>query len=376
MTVYVDVSAAVHRRAGLGRYASNLSEALYHAIPQKLALFHNREEDWQPLPWTVGADITSRSIRMGYKPWRLLVWLAQRAGIGFDRLLPGADLYHATEHLLMPLRDIPSVLTVHDLIFHLFPEHHKRLNYWYLNLTMPLYCERVSYIIAVSQSTKKDIHRLYGVPDGKVTVVHEAADERYSPVSAAVVAAIRAKYGLPTKYVIFVGTVEPRKNLVRLFDALEHLHRQDRGLPLVLVGSRGWLYEPILRRIENMPEGSIVQLGYVPEEDLPPLYAAAEFSVQPSLYEGFGLPVLELMACGTPVICSSSSSLTEVGGEAAAYFDPTSTDDMAAAIDRLHSSKELRLQLSRDGLEHAHKFSWKRAAQETISVYRQVRAKH
>jgi len=376
MTIYIDVSAAVHRRAGLGRYATNLSKALHKAIPRDLALFHNREENWKPLPWTAGKDVASRSIGLGYKPWRLLIWLAQLGRLGFDKLLPGALLYHATEHLLMPLVEIPTVLTVHDLIFRLFPEHHKKLNYWYLNLTMPLYCKRASHIIAVSQRTKDDLLRLYGVPSNKVTVVHEAADDLFGAVPAQAMHVVRSKYGLPAEYAIFVGTMEPRKNLIRLFDALELLHSQGRGLPLVLVGSSGWLYEPILRRMEAMPDGTVIRLGYVPEEDLPPLYAAAAFSVLPSLYEGFGLPVLESMACGTPVACSATSSLPEVGGQAAMYFNPENADQIADTLDRLQSDVELRHELREAGKEQARCFSWERAAQETLSVYRQVQAKH
>ena len=138
--IYVDVSAAVHAKAGIGRYAESLARALVARQPGRFALFYNRVAGSRP-PAGLEA-VPARTVRAGYKPWRLAVWLGQLAGVGFNRLVPGAELFHATEHLLPPLRGVPTVLTVHDMIFKLFPQHQKRLNYWYLNATMPLYCRR------------------------------------------------------------------------------------------------------------------------------------------------------------------------------------------------------------------------------------------
>ena len=138
MSLYLDISAAVHRRAGLGRYAESLARALAELIPDQLAFFYNAENGIEPLKGLEKAPV--HTVALGYKPWRMLVWLGQLAGTGFNQLVPGASLFHATEHLLLPLRGIPTVLTVHDLIFRQLPQHHKRLNRWYLNLTMPLYC--------------------------------------------------------------------------------------------------------------------------------------------------------------------------------------------------------------------------------------------
>jgi hypothetical protein len=136
VTIYFDVSAAVHRRAGLGRYADSLARALLPLLGDRLALFYNREQGIEPL---VGLEhLSARTVALGYKPWRMAVWAGQLAHAGFNRLLPGAELFHATEHLLLPLRGVPTVLTVHDLIFRHLPQHHKRLNRWYLNMTLPL----------------------------------------------------------------------------------------------------------------------------------------------------------------------------------------------------------------------------------------------
>jgi len=370
MSIYIDVSAAVHKRAGLGRYAESLVRALVQREPGRFALFHNRESGFQPLKGL--EDIPTRSVPLGYKPWRMVVWLGQLARVGFDRLLPGAELFHATEHLLLPLRHAPTVLTVHDLIYHLFPQHHKRLNYWYLSLTMPLYCRRADAIITVSESSKRDLERCYGVPPDKVTVVYEAAAPRFRPATPEAIAAARRRYNLPERYVIYVGTIEPRKNLVRLLETMRLLHEKRETIRLVIVGGLGWLYEDFLHYLEEMPSGNVIMLGYVSDEDLPALYSGAALFALPSLYEGFGLTVLEAMACGTPVVCSRTSSLPEIAGDAAVYFDPTDVQEMAEVMHQVLNDEERQEEMRARGLAQAAQFSWSRAAEETMAVYQQL----
>ncbi len=371
MSLYLDVSAAVHRRAGLGRYAESLARALVAADPNRYALFYNRERGVEPL---AGLEhLPTRTVALGYKPWRMLVWLGQLARVGFDWLLPGAKLFHATEHLLLPLRSIPTVLTVHDLIFRHLPAHHKPLNRWYLNLAMPLYCRRATHIIAISECTRRDLISAYGLPPEKVTVVHEAAGPRFSPQPSEAVTAVRARYGLPDRYLLFVGTIEPRKNLSRLLAAFETVHCEELTDGLVVVGKRGWLYDAFFATLERSPARDVVIFpGYVPDEYLPAIYAGAQALVFPSLYEGFGLPVLEAMACGTPVACSNASSIPEIGGDAALYFDPTDMEAMAGVIGHVSRDAALREEMRRRGLVQAARFSWGRVAQETQMVYRQV----
>jgi len=371
VAIYVDVAAAVHGRAGLGRYAESLARALAALAPERLALFYNRGGDTRPL---AGLEaIPTRSLRAGYKPWRMAVWLGQLARLGFDGLLPGAELYHATEHLLMPLRQVPTVLTVHDLIFQRFPEHHKRLNYWYLSAAMPLYCRRASAIIAVSQATRQDLVQFYNVDPARVSVVHEAAAPHFAPASPAQVADARARYGLPDNYLLHVGTIEPRKNLTRLIEALHRLRAGGQDVVLVMVGSKGWLYQAFFQRLEELALGDAVVLpGYVPDADLAALYSGARLVAVPSLCEGFGLPILEAMACGVPVVCSNTSSLPEVGGDAARYFDPRDVEAIADTILSVWRDDGLRERLRQQGLARAARFSWARAAEETLAVYEKV----
>lgn len=371
--IYVDVSAAVHSRAGLGRYSQRLAQALASACPGRIGLFHNQGRDGRLPPELEG--LPRRNVRLGYKPWRLAVLLGQVGRLPFNRLVPGVELFHSTEHLLLPLRGVPTVLTVHDLIFKLFPSYHKPLNYWYLNLAMPLFCRRADAIIAVSEASRRDIIEQYGVEPAKIHVVYEAAADYFRPPAPEEIEMAREKYGLPDQFLIHLSTVEPRKNLDRLLDALLLLRRDFPRLRLVLVGAKGWLVDDFFARLERDALLDVVlSLGWVPDEDLPAVIAAADLAVQPSLYEGFGLPILEHMACGQVVAASNSSSHPEVGGEAAAYFDPLDVEQMAAVIGRLLADEDEYEKRRELGLQQAQRFSWERAAQETLAVYESLLA--
>lgn len=379
--IYVDVSSAVHGKAGLKRYAQSLVYALAPLLGERLRLFQNSLGRHGPLGgWAeigIAQPPPTIGVRYGYKPWRGLVWLRHLLHWPLDYLLPEAALFHATEHLLPPLRDIPTVLTVHDLIYEHFPQHHKARNYLYLKATMPMYCRRASAIIAVSECTKADLLHLYNVPPSRVTVIPEAAAPHFKPQDAARVDAVRRRYGLPPRYLLTVGTIEPRKNLDRLVDACGPLFAADLVDALVLVGKPGWLYEGFFHHLDASPWRERVMLtGFVPDEDLPAVYAGAMLAVQPSLYEGFGFPVLEAMACGTPVCASKNSSLPEVGGEAAVYFDPENTEEMTAVLGMLLHDAERRHMMRQWGLEHAGRYSWEETARRTIALYEKVIREH
>ena len=373
MTIYIDVSPAVHQRAGLARYSESLVRALLRqrGHERSIGLFYNRDRQAQPLAGL--SDVPVRTVHAGYKPWRMAAWAGHLAGIGFDRLVPNAELFHATEHLLMPLRATPTILTVHDLIYRLFPSYHTRLNYWFLNAAMPLFVKHANAIITVSESTKRDLVRLYGVADNKVTVIYEAASPDFRRASADEVAATKRRYGLPERYLLVVGTIEPRKNLIRLVAALRKLRLDYPDLTLVIVGRAGWLYQDFFEDLEKLDDPKAVLLsGFVPDADLPAVMTGATACILASLYEGFGLPILEAMACGTPVVCSRTSSMPELGGDAAHYFDPYEVEDIAAAIAAVAADPDVAEEMRQRGLQQAARFSWEQTADQTFALYERV----
>jgi glycosyltransferase involved in cell wall biosynthesis len=288
------------------------------------------------------------------------------------------DVVHDTYHyapFLSP-SSYARVVTIHDLVPLVMPETcacsvqshvtHRTLVRWV--------AKRAGHIITDSDCTRRDVIEHYRVPPDRVTTVYLAAGNAFRPVEdTEQLLAVREKFDLPDEFILYVGTLEPRKNLVRLIGAYKRALPSLGGIPLILGGGLGWKYDEILRAAKDPSlEGRVRLLGRVPDDDLPALYNLATVFVFPSLYEGFGLPVLEAMACGTPVITSRTSSLPEVAGAAGLLVDPLDEDEIARAMVDVVSQECLRSTLSREGLAQAAKFSWQRCAQETLEVYRNV----
>ncbi len=375
MRIAIDLSPAVHQKAGLGRYARTLAEhlvALDHDHQYIAFAYGSPAQD--ALPPSLQA-LPRANIPLDVRPWRMGVWLAHALGIPLDRALPRVDIFHATEHLLPPLKNARTVFTLHDLIFQIFPEFHLPLNRWFLRNAMPHFLRRADAIVAVSECTRRDAVRLYGVPPEKVSVIYEGVNPALRPVEDPdVIAAARARYARNQPFLLFLGTIEPRKNIPALVDALQVLRA--RGFPhrLLVAGRRGWLYQGVFEHARQAGmESQVDFLDYVPDADLPALFAACDAFVFPSLYEGFGLPPLEAMACGAPVVCSNTSSLPEVVGDAALCVNPREPAEIAAAVERVIGDNRLRAELRAKGLAQGTKFSWERAARETLQVYQKVR---
>jgi glycosyltransferase involved in cell wall biosynthesis len=375
MRICVDVSAAVHRRGGLGRYAQELTTALLavDAEDEYLAFYNRPAQARVPPPLDRLRHLT---INLPNKPWRLSALCAHFAGLSQDRLFPGVDLFHATDHLLPRFFRLRSVFTLHDLAFRFYPETHTPLNRWFLNVMMPSFLSAAGAVIAVSEHTKRDALRAYGIDEAKVRVIYEGVNPRFCPTDPETVEATRRKYGLPDRFILAVGTIEPRKNLSTLLAAYRLLKGQEVEHKLVIVGKKGWLYGGFFRQLRDTGlESEVIFPGFVPDEDLPALYGGADLFAFPSLYEGFGLPPLEAMACGTPVVCADSSSLPEVTGDAALLVPPTDVAAWAEALRRLACDADLRASLRARGWERARRFSWEQAARATVEVYRQVMAR-
>jgi len=369
MRICIDASPAVHHRAGLGRYAQELATALLDIDSENdYVAFYNRPSDAHVDPPL--DRLPHLTTNLPAKPWRMSALVAHFARISQDRLFPGIDLFHATDHLLPRLTRLKSVFTLHDLVFRFYPHTHKPLNRWFLTLMMPRFLKAADAVIAVSESTKRDAIRIYGIDEGKVTVIYEGVSQHFRRASPEAISAARHKYSLPDQFLLSVGTIEPRKNLTSLLEAYHTLKSEGLPLGLVIVGKKGWLYSGFFNRMHELGLDSAVAFpGFVPDEDLPALYSAADLFVFPSLYEGFGLPVLESLACGTPVVASNASSLPEVAGEAAILVDPRSVEALVRAVKDVLGNRELREDLRERGPKQAARFNWQRAARETLAVY-------
>jgi len=283
----------------------------------------------------------------------------------------GADVIHST-YAMPPSTPLARVVTVHDVSFLRHPEWFTRRHRAVLNVGVRHSARLAQRVIVPSTFTRDEVHDLLGVPGERIVVTPEAADESFRPLDGSTTEAALDRLQIPRPYVLAVGNLQPRKNLMRLLRAWRLLVRsgQEAGCRLVLVGGNHGMREPVEAEVRSLGLGGSVHLtGYLPHADLPALYAAARAFVFPTLYEGFGLPLLEAMACGTPVACSRVASLPEVAGDAAAYFDPLDVDDIAAALGALLGGDGLLDALSARGLRRAAEFSWRACATATVRAY-------
>ena len=278
-------------------------------------------------------------------------------------------IYHATEHLL-PYLPCPTVLTVHDLIFEQYPQHHTHVNRVFLKIAMPLFVRSADAIIAVSAHTRSDLIRRYETPHHKIHVIHEGIDSSFRPAPRHEVRRILDLYCSEKPYLLMVGTLEPRKNHATALRALAILRARGYSHQLLIVGPEGWLFEPVRRLVTELGlESQVHFTGFVPAGDLPALYTGAACVLHPTLYEGFGFPVLEAMACGAPVVCSNVSSLPEIAGDAAKLVPPTDSTALAAAVQDVLDSPALARSLRHNGIRQAAKFRWDIAAIRTLDLY-------
>jgi glycosyltransferase involved in cell wall biosynthesis len=284
---------------------------------------------------------------------------------------------HPVNVFLLPIQALPffhprnSVITVHDIAYEFFPEAFSKFMLFYLKLTTRFGVKFAKKILAVSQSTKNDIVKVYGISPEKITVTHLGVDPRFKPMTYDEVQPVLDKYNLAyKKYILFCGTLQPRKNIGKLVDAFIKLKKDYRiEEKLVIAGGRGWLWEPIVAKIaEAGMKDAIRSLGFIDTKDLPALYNGAEVLTLPALYEGFGLPPLEAMACGIPVVVSNVSSMPEVVGDAGILVDPNSIESIAEGILNVLMDKNLQNELSKKGIERARQFTWDETARKTLEV--------
>ncbi len=374
-TIAIDYTPAYEQGAGIGRYVRELVSALaQHDHQTEYRLFVSGTPSNNDLP-NFPTNYQWKTTRLSPK-WLARLWHRLHLPLHIERFVGDIDLYHATDFVLPPThKSTKTILTVHDLSFIRVAETASPSLRQYLNRVVPISVQRATHILADSQATKDDLIELYSTPKAKITVLLSGIQEHYKPiVDDQKLADIQAKYNIPNRpYLFSVGTVQPRKNYGRIIQALAQLRQQDNDLSFVIAGGKGWLEDEMYETIEQTQMSEYVHLiGFVDDADLPALYTSAEITVFSSLYEGFGFPVLESMACGTPVITSNVSSLPEVGGDVALFVNPTSVDEIRDAIQQLIDDNDLRQNLRQRGLEHIKKFSWPNSAKKLKQIYDSV----
>lgn len=360
-----------YRRAGVSQYTEQVLRLFVTDTLTRgdsLSVFvgpDKRVHDWFPVRSNVSYHLSH--LPTGSAPGRIL-WEQCIAPIAARR--EHLDVLFCPVNVVPVAALAPSVVTVHDLAFIAYPEAYHASKRRYLSLMTRLSVRRARRVIAVSAHTKDDLVHHFGVAPAKVTVIPNAMDSRFHPASdLAAVARFKTDHHLPERCILFVGTVEPRKNLQRLIEAFARLGRAEQDVTLVIVGASGWMTSnlaPVVRRHELTDR--VLFTGYVPDDELPRWYQAATVFCYPSLYEGFGLPVLEAMACGTPVVASNASSIPEVAGDAAVLVNPTDVAALSGALQTLLADAPRRAEMRRAGIERARDYSWERTASATYAV--------
>jgi len=285
------------------------------------------------------------------------------------------DVIHETYHFgpfLFPTDKI-SILTVFDLSPLIFPETHRYSTVLMHKLLFPLIIRNSDKILTISESTKQDLMKYLNISEKKIIVTYLSADEKFKPLNNKAINDIKQKYKLNFPFILYVGTLEPRKNIPVLLRAFYKLKKKNLQYKLIIAGKKGWKYKEIFEITNKLNlQKDVIFTGYVSDEDLPKLYNAADLFVYPSLYEGFGLPPLEAMACGTPVITSNTSSLPEVVGDAGIMTNPYNVDGLANAMHEVLTNDGLSEDMIKKGLKRAKMFSWEKTAKETLKVYEET----
>ena len=371
MRIAINTLAMRRELHGGGNYIKNLVWALSRIDAENDYLIFGSSENadhLKGLPGNFRIELapSNRALRL---PWEQTVLPMK---LKRERI----DVFHGPGFVAPFIKTCSQVVSILDMTFDLLPQRHSLVKRIYFQNMIPSMVKRSDQVITISESSKRDILDFVRVEPEKISVTPLGVDSRFKPVTdKARLLNIREKYDLPREFILFVGVIEPRKNLKSLLAAYEAGSLSDR-FDLVLAGSLGWDYSGLIEKISNSRlRASIRMPGYVDDGDLPALYSTAAVFVYPSLYEGFGLPVLEAMACGAPVITSSISSLPEVTGDTAILVDPNDASALGSALQRMLEDQELREDFAKRGWERAKLFTWARTAETTLEVYELATAK-
>jgi glycosyltransferase involved in cell wall biosynthesis len=374
MRIAIDYTAGIDQPAGIGRYARNLAAALARVDAADRFTLFSSEPPHPDRGFPVAPNIRARVLPVGNR-FMTIAWHRLRLPLPAEAVMGWADVVHGPDFTLPPALRARRVVTIHDLAYLTHPQCALPSLVTYLSRVVPRALHAADRVIANSQRTADELRRYYDVPPERVRVIYLGFDPAFAgAVDPAAVERVRARYGLERPTVLAVGTIEPRKNYAGLLTAFAQARRRPEGpRRLVIAGRKGWLYEGVFETARQLNLGDAVTfLDFVADADLAALYHAADVLAMPSLSEGFGIPVLEAMACGTPVVCSDGGALPEVAGDAALLVPPEDVDALAAALVRAVSDDALRQLLRARGYAQARRFSWDEAAREHVRVYHEA----
>ncbi len=373
MKILVNATSLVTLPTGIGRYTLSMYREMMKRFPEEDYTFfydyyYSKELKIQASPLVSKLrgkmvhrrGVIARGARKAKATWTK-----------FSSLFRHFDVYHEPNFVPMDFPASKIVTTVHDLSFMLYPQWHPKERVEFMEKNFASRIELSDVILTVSEYGKREVEKYVGVPGDKIKVVYNAVDERFRPLSkASVTTYLRAKR-YPENYVLFVGAVEPRKNLETLIGAFGDIERSFGNLHLIIVGPKGWLYESVFKKVEELGLTNKVHFtGFVADEELIYLYNGAQVFVYPSFYEGFGIPVLEAMACKIPVIVSNTSSLPELVGDAGMLVDPHSQEGFAEAMRKVLSDKDEAERLSEKGYLRSANFSWEKSAKALMDIFK------
>jgi glycosyltransferase involved in cell wall biosynthesis len=373
-TIAIDYTPAYEQSGGIGRYVRELVQALAQQESEyKYRLLVLGGRSTPPRQFSAGFEWKLLPLNVR---WMARIWHRARIPLPVETFVGRVNIFHATDFVLPPtLPGCKTILTVHDLSFVRVPESASPRLKAYLDEVVPRSVARADHVLADSEATKQDLIDIYGTSADKITVLLSGVDRAFRPITDQhLLHQVRTKYGIPEgPYVFSVGTVQPRKNYERLMEAIHLLREKGIHLHIVIAGGKGWLDSPIYARIHSLKmQDQVHFIGFADEVDLPVLYSGAICSPFVSLYEGFGIPILEAMACGTPVVTSNISSMPKVAGDAALLVDPYDVEAIAEAIRQIAENHQLRITLINKGIEHAKNFTWEKSAHHLNEIYRIV----
>ncbi len=374
MHITIDYTAALKQSGGIGRYTRGLITTLADLkTPYQYRLMAT--PDAPTAAWLPRPNFEMRLYPLPER-WMTIGWHRLNLPLPVEWLSGPTDLFHSPNFILPPTRHAQTLLTVHDLSFIQHPQGAvPKLRRW-LKRVVPRSLRRADHILADSYSTQRDLVDLFNVPSEQISVVGAGVEARFHPITEqAMLDGVRTRYQLPEPFILSVGTLEPRKNFTGLIRAFEQSPVRETH-HLVIAGGKGWLYDDIFKAAAESPVADRVHLiGFVADEDLPTLYTLADIFAYPSHYEGFGIPIIEAMACGTPVLCADNSSLPEVAGQAAYLVSATDTIAIAEGLHSLAIDIARRTILIDRGFLQAQRFSWQIAAERLLQVYNMMLAK-